>query len=762
MSIVMDNRVLCLTGDQFQWNRTRGELVFTRSWLASRQVASGPTLTAIGIQHPGQAIDLTCAAAERLVAVARTHPGCDALELRWSFPGAGELPRLTLTVRSDVGGRIAREAVDDVCSQLPRGYVTVVCDPPRPDEAGDFYVDLRRAEALAPPSYPSAEGPGYVWSLLDSGGDGGGWNQALEACLALRGVCVSVLIVPTRLRRHEAFLLDAYLTSLERIASEHDEVDLLRRLVRAPGDAGAARAVAAWREQRPGLDDPVLLRIGLRGDPQQVMAACTAVAAGIAADANGTSELMRPVPARSLEDRRWAVHSFDNLTIAPWHPREHWTAGVLPAELARLPFLHGANDGAHRLLLPVPTTTGCPGLTVADRHEVYRPAALSRPRAGEILLGHQLGGLGGGQAVGIHATNLMRSLLVAGAPGLGKTTAVQSILVRLWQEYQLPFLVLEPIRSEYRGLRRALGNDLTILTAGREDLSPLHLDPFTPLFGQRMDPHRTELYNAFAMGAALPSPLDSLLRQSIEHMYRSPGPYSMRRLVLAYEEVFKSYRYHGEALNLGSAMLVRLRALSGDGDIARILSGADTLVPVLNRPVVVELHELRDTEQVRFVSALVLQRVRAHARARRAREGLCHLTVLEEAHTILEAADRFAGSVETGQQQRRYAVEALCADLLTLRGFGEGFVIVTQQPSSLAEHARSAASNRLLFGLSRAEDRHAMAEDMGLDDALRALADRLPPGACIVQKDLYQQPVAISFARASDVDTSVAMPDSEL
>ena len=424
----------------------------------------------------------------------------------------------------------------------------------------------------------------------------------------------------------------------------------------------------------------------------------------------------------------------------------------------RLLFLHGSDDAAHRLLLPVPTPTGCPGLPTSRRTEAYRPSLLA-PRDADILLGRQLGT---DAPVGIRPDELTGHLVVAGAPGRGKTTAVQSLLVRLWREHRIPFLVVEPFRSEYRGLRLRLGEDVTVLTTGREDLRPLRLNLFDRLPGERPEQHRSGLLDAFAMGTALVSPLDELLRHSLDRAYETP-PVSVRTLLAAFDEVFETYRYGGEARNLASAMCLRLRRLMGTDDVARTVSArTDTLLPVLDRPVVVELHELHSPDDVRFVSALIMQRVRAVARARGAQGGLRHLTVLEEAHVLLDAADRDSGSLETGQRLRRLAVEALANDLLTLRGLGEGIALVTQQPSALVAQARAAASNRLVLGLTHAQDRGAMSEDLDLDASLSRLVAGLGPGEALLRTARREETVPLRLEPAPGIDTSRPVPDAEL
>lgn len=795
----MTSLALCLAGPQYRWDFARGGLVETRAWLASRTVVSGPALAdGVGAgQGDGDgggaraaAVAMVRGAAERMLAAARVHPGCDALELRWTVPAArpaagsgfgfnsgpaasaGPAPgcaSLAMTARSDTSERVARAAVDAVAALLPPGYATAPAPPPGPSRAADSFLDLRRAELRLRPSRPGADGPGVIWALTDSGGDASGWNDALTALLALSGVTVSVLVVPARLHPAETRLLDAYLDDLERIAVEHDDVDIMRRLVRRPGDAAARRAATAWREQRPGLDDPVLLRIGLRGAPAALASAATSLAAGIAANDDGTGGLMRPVPAAGADEAAWAAHSFDNLTIVPWGPSaDRFASPALGAggypgadpsgALVRLLFLHGSDDAAHRLLLPVPTPTGCPGLPTSRRTEAYRPSLLA-PRDADILLGRQLGT---DAPVGIRPDELTGHLVVTGAPGRGKTTAVQSLLVRLWREHRIPFLVVEPFRSEYRGLRQRLGEDVTVLTAGREDLRPLRLNLFDRLPGERPEQHRSGLLDAFAMGTALVSPLDELLRHSLDRAYETP-PVSVRTLLAAFDEVFETYRYGGEARNLASAMCLRLRRLMGADDVARTVSArTDTLLPVLDRPVVVELHELHSPDDVRFVSALIMQRVRAVARARGAQGGLRHLTVLEEAHVLLDAADRDSGSLETGQRLRRLAVEALANDLLTLRGLGEGIALVTQQPSALVAQARAAASNRLVLGLTHAQDRGAMSEDLDLDASLSRLIAGLGPGEALLRTARREETVPLRLEPAPGIDTSRPVPDAEL
>ena len=93
----MTSLALCLAGPQYRWDFARGGLVETRAWLASRTVVSGPALAdGVGAgQGDGDgggaraaAVAMVRGAAERMLAAARVHPGCDALELRWTVPAA--------------------------------------------------------------------------------------------------------------------------------------------------------------------------------------------------------------------------------------------------------------------------------------------------------------------------------------------------------------------------------------------------------------------------------------------------------------------------------------------------------------------------------------------------------------------------------------------------------------------------------------------------------------------------------------------------
>ena len=57
-------------------------------------------------------------------------------------------------------------------------------------------------------------------------------------------------------------------------------------------------------------------------------------------------------------------------------------------------------------------------------------------------------------------------LFVSGITGSGKTNTIISILSKVWQEYKVPFLVIEPAKSEYQYLRQLIP-DLQIFQPGR-------------------------------------------------------------------------------------------------------------------------------------------------------------------------------------------------------------------------------------------------------------------------------------------------------
>ena len=74
-----------------------------------------------------------------------------------------------------------------------------------------------------------------------------------------------------------------------------------------------------------------------------------------------------------------------------------------------------------------------------------------------------------------------RHVLVVGTPGSGKTTTVLTLLASLWRDHQVPFLILEPTKTEYRSLINVPGMEhLRVIVLGRDDIAPIRLNPLAP------------------------------------------------------------------------------------------------------------------------------------------------------------------------------------------------------------------------------------------------------------------------------------------
>lgn len=67
---------------------------------------------------------------------------------------------------------------------------------------------------------------------------------------------------------------------------------------------------------------------------------------------------------------------------------------------------------------------------------------------------------------------MAKHTFIAGVTGSGKTTTCH----RLLSEADMPFLVIEPAKTEYRTLINK-DNDLIVFTLGNEMVSPLELIP---------------------------------------------------------------------------------------------------------------------------------------------------------------------------------------------------------------------------------------------------------------------------------------------
>jgi len=141
-------------------------------------------------------------------------------------------------------------------------------------------------------------------------------------------------------------------------------------------------------------------------------------------------------------------------------------------------------------------------------------------RIGDIL--DQDESMGISYAVSIKDLN--KHGLVVGTTGSGKTNTIFYLLKELWKS-KIPFLVIEPVKTEYRKLllSQDIGPDLQVFTLGNNNVSPFRINPFEILPGVSVQSHIELLKAVFNASFYMWGPLPHVLEKCIHTVYTDKG-----------------------------------------------------------------------------------------------------------------------------------------------------------------------------------------------------------------------------------------------
>lgn len=345
--------------------------------------------------------------------------------------------------------------------------------------------------------------------------------------------------------------------------------------------------------------------------------------------------------------------------------------------------------------------------------------------------------------------DLNKHVFITGVTGAGKTTTCLNLLL----ESRLPFLVIEPAKTEYRELAARLP-DIDYYRPNGDDHQSLRINPFALVRkGQRIKSHAGFLKNVFAAVFPMEASMPAMVEDAILTAYEAKGwdvddnqflpPASdcpdsfdpaarawptMSDMIAQLDRLIPTYGLGKEFEEKYRGSLVsRLRSLT-DGTLGQVLDVPQSLSfdALLDRRAVIELEELQGGEEKALLMALLLGGINEAIRARFAREpGFRHLTLIEEAHRLLARP-------EPGDKATALAVEAFADMLAEVRKYGEGLIIADQIPAKLIPDIIKNTHTKIVHRLFAEDDRRAMGEAMMMDDEQRAFLPNLKTGEAIV------------------------------
>ena len=419
----------------------------------------------------------------------------------------------------------------------------------------------------------------------------------------------------------------------------------------------------------------------------------------------------------------------------------------------------------------VETQIAKPGTSVGTGSDhLFATAAPNHGNEPRIALGRILDDGGNPKAwFELPVSDLRRHLLIAGMTGSGKTVSCEQLLLELWREHGIPWLVIEPgMKSGYRRLLNSeLGGDIDVWAVGVPRTRRLPLNPMAAPVGAALAEHTSALFAVISSAFELVAPMPEVLATAIEQTYRNHGwnlaarvptgaPPLLTDLIREIDQCVRSMGYDAQiAGNIRAGLLLRLQRLT-NGPLAPELTASDApdWSALTARPTLIELSALPDAASQALLMGLIALNLRHHWRLAGQSDTLRHVTVIEEAHRLLRVVPETAAN---GARNR--ATEDLAHMLAELRGFGAGLVIVDQTPSALVPAVIANTATKLLHRLDHPADRELVGRAAGLRVDQVDILGSLRPGIAILRSDLRPRPFRLKMPNPSVTYGAIPAPE---
>lgn len=440
-----------------------------------------------------------------------------------------------------------------------------------------------------------------------------------------------------------------------------------------------------------------------------------------------------------------------------------WSTGLISNSFYRFPYIITADEAASFFRLPIGTDKINAGLNVNESTVSNKTYSKGIINAGDIELG-KLKSSSLGDSIGLSLKDLAKHMLIVGTPGSGKTTFSVGLLDRLWKEHNIPFLVIEPAKNEYRALVQSIP-ELQVFTPGKNFISPFVFNPFVPPKNVKLETYKSTLKTAFAAGVSMSTPLDKIFEETINNCYSdfkwldsytidNKGKiFNIADFIKCFQETFDAIGYTGDAKNIGRAGVVRLKSLVNLFDNYFSIPIED----ILNKPTIIELAAIENSDQKALIIALILLSILAYVNANYVGEGgLKNFILLEEAHVLLDASSNGGEGAANPAAIAQGLIKRMLAEI---RSYGVGLAIADQSPRKVGIDIVALTDIKVAFRLVESQDKQILADSTNMADTQITRLAKLKPGEAFLFFNKLEEPEEIitpDYRLANNISISLS------
>lgn len=355
--------------------------------------------------------------------------------------------------------------------------------------------------------------------------------------------------------------------------------------------------------------------------------------------------------------------------------------------------------------------------------------------------------------------SLTMHTFVTGSTGSGKSNTIYVFLNQLRILYQIPFLVIEPAKGEYKNFFGHLP-DVSVYSTNPNKYNLIRINPFSfPPYVHILE-HMDRLVEIFNVCWPMYAAMPAILKEAMERAYTVSG-WDITASINSKGEVFPNFSdllEHIEAVinespysaeskgDYSGALCTRVRSLTNGLNGLILRNDELSAAELFDKNVIVDLSRVGSAETKSLLMGLLVMKLNEYRMASgKFNSPLSHITVLEEAHNLLKRTPTEQSS--EGANLLGKSVEMLANSIAEMRTYGEGFIIADQSPGLLDMSVIRNTNTKIILRLPEQSDRELVGLAACLnEDQIKELA-KLERGVAAVYQNDWVEAVLVKVSK---------------